>query len=142
VPIKVFLDANILLDFTLKRKEYASAKALIKLGIDSLIQLHITPSVLHITAYWVSKSYGLDKAKELLPALLNDIRLIDCDHATALMAINSKMTDIEDALQYYTALKYNMSYFISSDKKLKKEAMPQLPVYTAAYFVKEFKSGL
>jgi hypothetical protein len=74
----------------------------------------------------------------LLLALLADVQIIDCDHATALMDINSNVSDIEDALQYYTALKFGMEYFISGDKKLKRFAIPQLPVFTAGEFLKEF----
>jgi hypothetical protein len=56
----------------------------------------------------------------------------------SLMAINSSFEDTEDALQYYTAIKHNVEYFISADKKLKKAAIPQLPVFTAEAFLKEF----
>ena len=136
---KVFADANLVLDFTLQRDKYIPARELVQHAIDGTIQLFTTPSVLHISAYWITKAYGPAKAKELLLALLTDIQVIDCDHATALMAINSSMGDIEDALQYYTALKFGMEYFISSDKKLKKAAIPQLPIYTADEFLEELK---
>jgi hypothetical protein len=73
--------------------------------------------VLRIAAYWVTKVYGAAKARELLLVLLADVQVIDCDNATTLIAISSSMDDIEDALQYYTALKAGMDYFISADKK-------------------------
>ena len=135
---KAFADANLLLDFTLQRDKYLSARDIVQLAIDGTIILYTTPAILHIVAYWVAKAYGNSKAKELLLVLLADIKIIDCDHATALMAINSSFDDIEDALQYYTALKYGIEYFISADKKLKKAAIPQLPVFTAGEFLKEF----
>jgi hypothetical protein len=56
---------------------------------------------------------------------------------TSLVALNSEIDDIEDALQYYTALKHQTEYFISADKKLKKSAIPQLPVYSADEFLTE-----
>jgi predicted nucleic acid-binding protein len=134
---RVFLDANILLDFTLQRARYAEAKKVIQKGIDGDIQLSTTPAVLHITGYWLTKAYSSTIAKQLILTLLTDVLVIDCDHATALIAINSNIDDIEDALQYYTALKYNVAYFISSDKKLKRAVMPQLPVYTAEELLEE-----
>lgn len=136
---KVFADANLLLDFTLKRENYEAAREMIRHSIDGVIQIYITPSVLHIAAYWTTKTYGSAKSKLILLALLADVQIIDCDHATALVAINSNMNDIEDALQYYTALKFGMDYFISSDKNLKKTAIPQLPVYTATEFLKDLR---
>ncbi|MEP7144871.1 MAG: hypothetical protein ABI707_18445 [Ferruginibacter sp.] len=105
---------------------------------DGSIDLSPTPSVLHITAYWITKAYGSATAKKLLLALMANIQVIDCDHATALMATNSIIDDIEDALQYYTTLNFEMEYFISADKKLKKVAIPHLPVYTAEEFLNEF----
>lgn len=134
---KVFADANLLLDFLLKRNNYDTAHAIIKKGVEGKIQLFTTPAVMHITAYWTTKAYGNSRAKELLLALLIDVQIIDCDHVTSLVALNSEIDDIEDALQYYTALKHQTEYFISADKKLKKSAIPQLPVYSADEFLSE-----
>jgi predicted nucleic acid-binding protein len=134
---KVFADANLLLDFLLKRNNYDTAHAIIKKGVEGKIQLFTTPAVMHITAYWTTKAYGNSRAKELLLALLIDVQIIDCDHVTSLVALNSEIDDIEDALQYYTALKHQTEYFISADKKLKKSAIPQLPVYSADEFLTE-----
>jgi predicted nucleic acid-binding protein len=134
---KVFLDANILLDFTLQRTGHNEAKKILQKGIDGDILLCTTPAVIHIVSYWLTKAYSSAIAKKLILTLLADVQVIDCDHATVLMAINSNIDDIEDALQYYAALKFNIIYFISADKKLKKSAIPQLPVYTAKEFLEE-----
>jgi len=134
---KVFLDANCLLDLTLRRAGFQQANDIIQLGINGDIHLCTSPAVLHITAYYTSQAYTSQHSKLVMLTLLNDVRVIDCDHATAIMAINSGIEDIEDALQYYTALKFGVEYFISSDKKLKKAAIPQLPVYTAVELLSE-----
>jgi len=52
-------------------------------------------------------------------------------------ALHSKITDIEDALQYFTAMHYNIDYFISRDKILQKQSSPTLPVYTPKEFLEE-----
>ena len=131
---RVFLDANFLLDFLLQRKGFSETKDIMSLGINGDIQLVISPAVLHITAYWLAKTFTNKKAKTIVLTLLSDVEVIDCDHETALLAINSSMDDMEDALQYYTALSHGVEYFISSDKKLQKAAIPQLPVLTPAEF--------
>jgi predicted nucleic acid-binding protein len=134
---KVFLDANFLLDFTLQRTGYSDARDIVKLAIAGDIQLFTTPAVIHITAYWLAKNYTNKKAKTIILTLMNDLRIIDCDHETALLALSSTMEDMEDALQYYTALTHDVDIFISSDKNLKKSAIPQLPVMTPSEFIKE-----
>src|SRR5450755_2482150 len=101
---RVFLDANFLLDFLLQRKGFSETKDIMSLGINGDIQLVISPAVLHITAYWLAKTFTNKKAKTIVLTLLSDVEVIDCDHETALLAINSSMDDMEDALQYYTAL--------------------------------------
>lgn len=133
---KIFLDANILLDFTLQREEYKVAKKLIEQILEGNLRGYTTSSIVHIVGYWLTKSYGAAKAKELLLNLLSDIIVIDISHDEVLLALHSKINDIEDALQYYTALSHKIDVFISNDKPLKKEAMPVLPIYTAKEFVR------
>jgi hypothetical protein len=117
------------LDFFLIRAGFTDA--------EKIIAGYTTPAILHICGYWVTKEHGVAKAKQLLASLLADVQIIDCDHQTAVLALQSAMPDIEDALQYFTGIKYGLTHFISSDKPLKKAAIPQLPVYTPREFLDE-----
>ena len=132
---KVFLDANILLDFLLKRDDYQEARQLIERIVNKQIQGFITPAIVHITGYWVTKAYGKAKAKELIILLLSDITVIDCNHITTLKALNSPIDDIEDALQYHTAIQHKLQYFVSGDKQLQKFSEPSLPIYNLKEFL-------
>jgi len=136
---KIFLDANVLLDFTLKRKAYSDAKKLIELILDQKIKGFVTPAIIHIVGYWLTKAYGAKKAKELLLSILVDIQSLDIPHEIVINALLSKINDIEDSLQYYTALHYKLDYFISEDKLLKKESTSVLPVYSIKEFLEEFE---
>lgn len=138
---KVFLDANILLDFTLKRDEYEQSRKIIELAINGAIRAFITPSIVHIVGYWLTKAYGNAKAKEILLTLMADVTVIDLPHEIALNALHSKITDIEDALQYYTAVYHKLDYFISRDKQLQKQGIPVLPVYTPKEFLIEISES-
>lgn len=135
----VFLDANVLLDFFLQRENADLAEKIIAKAVEKDIAAYTTPSILHIVGYWLTKEYGAAKAKQLLTSLLADVQIIDCDHQTAILALQSTIDDIEDSLQYFTAIKYKMTHFISSDKKLKKAAIPQLVVYTPGEFLEEME---
>ncbi|HMF73288.1 MAG TPA: hypothetical protein VK616_17530 [Flavitalea sp.] len=81
--------------------------------------------------------HGSEKAKQLLLSLLNDVHVIDISHELTLLALNSKIDNIEDALQYYTAIHHQLDYFISGDKKFQKSATPTLPVVAPSHFLKE-----
>lgn len=135
---KIFLDANILLDFSLKRENYEVSKELIQRIINGEFQAFITSSIVHITGYWLTKAYGSTKAKEILLELLTDIQIIDCNHTITINALNSAMGDIEDSLQYYTALHHKLNFFITRDKNLQQSAIPFLPIYSPRDFLKEF----
>jgi predicted nucleic acid-binding protein len=135
---KIFIDANVLLDLTLKREHFESAEKIIELMLKGEVSIFVTPTILHIVGYWLTKAYGSAMAKELLLTLLADINVIDIPHEIALAALHSKIDDIEDALQYYTAIHNKIDYFISRDKKLNKQSIPVLPVYSPQEFLKEF----
>jgi len=137
MAFKVFLDANILLDLTLQREQYSVSKKILELASDGSLQLFITPAIVHVIAYWLTKAYGKQKTKELILSLLTDVKVIDANHEVVINAVYSKMDDIEDALQYFTAMQHKLDYFLTRDKLLKKMGIPALPVYTPEDFLKE-----
>jgi len=134
----VFLDANIVLDFLLKRKDYEDARKVISLVLEKKINAFISPSILHIVSYWLTKAYGSTKSKDLLLLFLSDISIIDANQQVVNLALTSPIDDIEDALQYYTALHHKMDFFISGDRKFQKQAITLLPVFSLPQFLKLF----
>lgn len=135
---KVFVDANVLLDFTLKRAGYQKSKQIIELALDGHIALYITSSIVHIVGYWLSKTYSSVKAKEILLTLMADVYVVDIPHEIVISALHSKMKDIEDALQYYTAIHHKLDYFISFDAALLKESIAILPIVSPKQFLNDF----
>lgn len=127
---RIYLDANILLDYVLERPEKESAAKILQLINNGNIKAYISSSIIHILSYVLSKSFGTEKTKEVIISIIHDIELIDMPKEIVLQSLNSKMNDIEDALQYHVALYNKIDFFISNDKKLKKEAIPALPIYT------------
>lgn len=134
----VFLDANIILDFLLKRKDYEEARKIIVLVLEKKIRAYISPSILHIVSYWLTKAYGSAKSKDLLLLLLSDFSIIDANQEVVTLALTSQMNDIEDALQYYTALHHKIDFFISRDRDFQESALTLLPVSSPSDFLKIF----
>ena len=134
---KVFIDANIFLDFALKREDYLASKRIFELAEDDDIQTFTTAAVIHIVAYWLTKNYGANKTKELILSFLLHTRVIDATHDVAINAISSRINDIEDALQYFAAIHHKLDYFLTRDKDLIKQALPALPIYLPADFLRE-----
>jgi predicted nucleic acid-binding protein len=135
---KIFLDANVILDHSLKRKGYEDVKNIF-LAIESgILKAYISSSILHILYYILNKELSNKIYKEILINILTETTIIDTPQDVAINAIVSKFDDTEDALQYYTAMHHKLEYFITSDRKLKKEATSLLPIYYPSEFIKEF----
>jgi len=131
---KFYIDANIILDYCLDRKEKESAKIV----LDSISSGDIigctSSSIIHVLVH----EFGVVKTKEVILSIIEDLEMIDTPKEIVIQSLHSKMNDIEDALQYYTAMHHKVPFFISNDKKLKKESINTLPVFTSSEFVKEF----
>ena len=137
MAFKIFLDANVCLDLLLRRENYIYSKRIFERISSGEFRAFITPSIVHIVAYILPKYYDKSLIKNIVLDLLNHVQVIDCSHEITINAVNSQMTDIEDALQYYTAMHHKVDYFISLDKKLANSAIPILPVYSPEEFLKE-----
>ncbi|MGK9117368.1 type II toxin-antitoxin system VapC family toxin [Olivibacter jilunii] len=136
MAFKVLLDVNILLDFVLQRKAYEEGKTIIVWAEQGKIKGYISPSVIQICAYWITKSYGPVKAKEILGSLLSFLDSIEIPHEQVLAAVHSSMTDVEDALLYYTALHHKLDFVISRDQHFQKNSLPSLPVLSPQEFIR------
>ncbi|MEO5911097.1 MAG: PIN domain-containing protein [Pelobium sp.] len=132
---RVFVDANVILDFILKREKFESAKILFELGERNKIKLFISSSILHIIAHWLIKKLGSDITKSTMLYLLEHIKVIEGSHDCSVKALESKFNDIEDALQYYIALQNNMNFIISFDKGFQKYSSTKLPIINVDDFL-------
>ena len=131
----VFLDANVVLDFTLQRDGYKHAKTIVLWAEQRKIVGFVSPTVVQICSYWIAKAYGIKKTKEIMTTLLTFVSTIDTPHEQVLTALHSSMDDIEDALLYYTALHHGLDYILSRDQIFQKAALPSLPVVAPVDFI-------
>lgn len=135
---KIYIDANVILDYCLERNEKSNAKIILDEISKGNFKGYVSGSIIHILSYFLAKTYGVQKTKVVILAIIEDFEIIDMPKEIIIQSLHSKMTDIEDALQYYVALHHKMDYFISNDKQLKKDSISSLPVISTSNFVKEF----
>lgn len=131
---KVFLDANVILDFILKRENYQSIKLIFELEERNRIKLFMSLSVLHIVAHWLTKYLGNEVTKITMLRLLDHIKIVDGNHNICVKALESAFNDIEDAIQYQVALHHKIDFIISSDKDFQKYSSEKLPIVDALIF--------
>ncbi|HTN19282.1 MAG TPA: PIN domain-containing protein [Pelobium sp.] len=136
---KVFLDANVILDFVLKRNKYEMVRSIFMLEEQQKIKLFVSSSILHIISYWLTKNLGSTVAKTTLLKFLDHIKVVEGNHESSVKALESNFTDIEDALQYFTALLNKMDYVVSFDKGFQKFNSDKLQIIDAQTLVSLFK---
>ena len=126
---KVFLDTNVILDFLLKRKTsendfYKNALEVINYCIvsDSPIYISILSikDVFYLLTKLIKSPQGKNKqriVKQKISDLLRLTRLAETTKDAFYQAMNSKFTDIEDGLQYFTATECDSNIIITRNKK-------------------------
>jgi hypothetical protein len=135
---KIYFDINVLLDLTLQRSNFNEVELIINEIENGFKKGFLTGATIHTLSYFLAKEYEQNKVKELLLNLLSIITVIDPPENIIKKALHANFKDIEDALQVYTALHFNMDIFITSDKKLKKETSTILPILSPSDYIKEF----
>ena len=138
----VFLDANVFLDAILKRTDnYEACQFLLTESRNSLLRLKTSPSCLLHVIYFLKKA-GIDNSAviPIMENLLRVVSLASADEKIFQTALQAGFSDLEDAIQYHTALQVNdIDYFITSNIKDYKKALPQLRVITPKQFMTLYK---
>ena len=135
MAFRIFVDADVLLDFLLKRSGYQIVRRLMEWAVRGRVQLFTSPAVLRDIARELGRAYGPVQAKELLLSLLAVLQVVDAGYETAVNAVQSKIDNIPGAISYHTALDHRLDYFITHDTSLLQVVNSVLPVYTAIDFI-------
>jgi len=128
MAIKVFLDANIILEAYLDRAHKKDAVAILSLIADHTIEGYTSPSVIQICVYFLEKEMTSTQVSRLFLSLLQYIDLCDTNKETAVAAFTSNAKDFEDAILYFTAVHHGMDYFLTLDNRFSKNKLSVLPV--------------
>ena len=135
---KVFIDSDIILDLLCKREPfYDFAAEVFTLGDTKQIELITTSLVFANVFYIIRKLLGIEKAKELLRKLRIIIGVISVDEKIVDLALNSKFSDFEDGLQYFTARENEIKIILTRNGKDYKEK--DLVIQTPAEYLKMIK---
>jgi predicted nucleic acid-binding protein len=117
--MKVFLDANVLI--SVLNKEYpvfSYSSRILSLASHKDYKLYTSPLCLAIAFYFSEKKSGRTAAKNKITVLSNHIGTTVMDKKILEMAIkNKKVLDLEDGLQYYSAIDSGCRLIITEDRQ-------------------------
>jgi predicted nucleic acid-binding protein len=124
---RVLFDTDVLLDFLFDRKPFSDQTLTLLLACqEKKIIGYLTP-VIFSNMYYILRQQASDAyVKEKLGVLLSIVRVLPMNEQTVHLAINSSFKDIEDAMQYFCALKNaNIDAILTRNTKdYKKSVIP------------------
>jgi predicted nucleic acid-binding protein len=112
--MNVFLDTNVLMDVLLERQPFAAdAQRLWFLAERGKIRGMVSALSFPIVYYVVRKMRGPDFAMRMLKDLRDTFHIVACDEQILHQAMDAKLSDFEDAIQYFSALRVNAVSMVS-----------------------------
>lgn len=139
---RIFVDSDIILDVLLKREEfYRDSYAIFNLCDQGKIILYTSSSIILNVQYIGTKLSTIKKTKEtILDLVENFIEIINPTKQTILKSYKSDFLDLEDAVQYYTAVDSGIiDYIITRNLRDYKKTGKEIPVITASQLLNQLK---
>ncbi len=117
--MKVFLDANILVSVVNKEYQiYTYTSRILSLSGRKGWRMFTSPICLAIAFYFAEKKYRSAMAKEKLGLLSEHLEIAHSDENIVRAAFaDPAVKDLEDGLQYYSAMEAGSEAIVSEDKK-------------------------
>jgi len=134
---KVLLDINIILDLLLAREPFAVvAREIFQKAINEEIEIYVTNCSINTLVYFIEKTVGHEATRQIINDFLQiakgiDITINDIQKAF----LNTDITDTEDAIQIQGAIKANIDFLLTRDKKFAKIKTTQVTVITPEDFL-------
>lgn len=112
--MKVFLDANVIIDVVLNRTDFVEESSkVLQLGLDGECELCASDITFTTVSYYARKQRTTDQLYEVMQTLRDIIDVAPSGKLAIDWALLQKSRDFEDAVQYYTALRSGAEYIIS-----------------------------
>jgi predicted nucleic acid-binding protein len=131
----LFLDTNIILDLLANRMPfYTEAAKLFSLADKKKVKLSISSLCLADAHYILSRQNPETEVRNILRTFKVLVNVLPPDDKIADLALNSDFRDLEDAIQYYTAIENDQDLIITRNQQDFKES--KIPVMSAGEFIK------
>jgi predicted nucleic acid-binding protein len=136
--LKVLVDTNIVLDIALKRQPFVEQAALLwRLAEQKEIKACLSNTSITDIFYIVGKHAGQEQAREFIADILDTFSLADIDEEGFREALNSGMSDFEDAVQYVICTRNGCDWLATRNKN----DFPDRPnVLTPAELIERIKA--
>lgn len=140
---KIFVDSDVFLDILLIRQpHFESSVSIFYLRNEQKVELFTAPSIILNINYIAQKQLNKEKALKGVSEILKAVEIIETSKEILTNCFNNSFLDVEDAVQYFTALQNNsIDYYITRNIKHFNFKYEDLPVLTPIQFLKLFKQN-
>ena len=134
--MKVFLDTNILLDYSLEREKADFAGGILQLGEEGLIELYASYLSFANMGY-ILRDHPAPMRYKLVRMMRRPVTVLPCDAAQLDAGLQTEVKDFEDMLQYQCALAAGCDVVVTNNKKDFHEFC-RIPFLTSEEFLLQF----
>lgn len=114
--MKVFLDANVLIDVVQNRIDFVETSSkVLQLGLDGECELCASDITFTTVSFYARKNRTQEQLYEVLQSLRDFIDVAPSGKIAIDWALQQKSKDFEDSVQYYTALRSGAEYIVSNE---------------------------
>ncbi len=127
----LFIDTDIIIDLLSDRKDFSlHAAKIFSLGVDKKVRLFTSSNSIATTYYILSQRMKISNADKLIYNIIKHLDIIPVSKLILEKAFTSKFTDIEDAIQYFSAMeKGDIEYIIT--RNIADYKLSSIPVYSS-----------
>ena len=137
--MKIFVDANVVLDMLLKRKYYKNAQMIFSLTEERKIKSYLSTLSFAIITYQLSKEYNQKECVNILKYLYQTFSALPFSKQALENALYSNFKDIEDGYQYFTAKEYGIPIVVT--RNVKDFVVDDISVLTPEQFLSMYRTN-
>ena len=112
---RIFLDTNVVIDFLGERVKFIDdAISIMCMAENREIEILCSSLTFSNAAYILRHGYTLEEIKEKLSLFSQISTITTVDENVAKLVLKSNFKDLEDAMQYYSALQAGADYIVTN----------------------------
>lgn len=132
--MKVFLDANVIIDVVQNRIDFVDASSkVLQLGLDGDCELCASDITFTTVSFYARKQRTIEQLYDVLQSLRDLIDIVPSGKLAIDWALQHKLHDFEDAVQYFSALRSGAEYIVS--RNVRDYPYDDIPVLTPTEFL-------
>ena len=131
--MKVFLDANIIIDVVQNRSDFVEQSSkVLQSGLEGFIDLCASDVTFTTVSFYARKQRTTEQLYEIMQSLRDFIDVVPTGRIAIDWALQRKAKDFEDSVQYYAALRAGADYIVS--RNVRDYPFDDVPVVTPQDF--------